>query len=72
MTTIDPGQRPPAKDALNLWVEMRKKIPLIKAMWRPRPNGEGVREATVQDAISLFNAFTYYARAVLKRSEGGN
>ena len=49
-------QRPTAQEALDLWVEIREMIPLIKRVWRPHPSGEDVREAAVQDAISLFNA----------------
>lgn len=67
MTAKDPEERPTAKGALAMWVETRTKVSMIRRVWRPHPGGEDVREAAVQDVISLFNASRYCARAVFER-----
>jgi len=70
MTDVDPEQRPTAKEALDLWIEVQKKIPMATKMWRPHKTGEDPGEAAVQDIISLFNASKHCARAIFERFWG--
>lgn len=66
MTSIDPGTRPSAEEALLMWRELREEVFTVNKEWRPRPRGEDIL-GIAWDMISMYNVTMYFGRSIFGR-----